>query len=55
MLNCYWWGGLISFRKDDGRYVHTLNTEEGFARKCRELGIDGSPRAAAGSDPQAGV
>jgi len=49
------WGGLISFRKADGRYIHTLNTEEGFARKCRELGIDGSPQAAAGSDPQAGV
>jgi len=34
------WGGLISYRKDDGRYIHTLNTVEGFARKCRQLGID---------------
>ena len=33
------WGGLISYRKDDGRYIHTLNTVEGFARKCRQLGI----------------
>ena len=49
------WGGLISYRKDDGRYIHTLNTSEGFARKCRQLGIDGSPGAGAGSDPLAGV
>lgn len=32
-------GGLISYRKRDGRYIHTLNTREGFARKLRQLGI----------------
>jgi len=32
-------GGLISYRKRDGTYIHTLNTREGFARKLRQLGI----------------
>jgi|GEM_PF-23153 len=32
-------GGLISFRRDDGSHVHTLNTPEGFARKLAQLGI----------------
>jgi len=32
-------GGLISYRKRDGTYIHTLNTHEGFARKLRQLGI----------------
>ena len=32
-------GGLISYRKPDGRYLHTLNTAEGLARKLGELGI----------------
>lgn len=32
-------GGLISYRKADGRYLHTLNTAEGLARKLGELGI----------------
>jgi hypothetical protein len=32
-------GGLISYRKPDGRFVHTLNTAEGFARKLAQLGI----------------
>ena len=32
-------GGLISYRKKDGGYVHTLNTPEGFARKLEQLGI----------------
>lgn len=32
-------GGLISYRKRDGRYLHTLNTAEGFARKLAQLGI----------------
>ncbi len=32
-------GGLISYAKSDGRFVHTLNTEEGLARKLGELGI----------------
>jgi hypothetical protein len=32
-------GGLISYRKPDGSYVHTLNTREGFDRKLQQLGI----------------
>jgi hypothetical protein len=32
-------GGLISYRKPDGRFVHTLNSREGFERKLRQLGI----------------
>ena len=32
-------GGLISYARPDGRFVHTLNTPEGFARKLEDLGI----------------
>lgn len=32
-------GGLISYRRSNGRFVHTLNTTEGFARKLEQLGI----------------
>jgi hypothetical protein len=32
-------GGIISYRKPDGSYLHTLNTDEGFARKLEQLGI----------------
>ena len=32
-------GGLISYRRDDGGHVHTLNTPAGFARKLAQLGI----------------
>ena len=32
-------GGLISYAKPEGTYVHTLNTPEGFARKLKQLGI----------------
>lgn len=32
-------GGLISYRKADGTYLHTLNTSEGLERKLRQLGI----------------
>ena len=32
-------GGLISYRKADGMFLHTLNTHEGFERKLRQLGI----------------
>lgn len=32
-------GGLISYEKASGRFVHTLNTAEGFARKLAQLGI----------------
>ncbi|MFY9610093.1 MAG: hypothetical protein WAU45_15950 [Blastocatellia bacterium] len=33
-------GGLISYRRADGSFVHTLNTQEGFARKLKQLGIE---------------
>jgi hypothetical protein len=34
-------GGLLSFARADGRYVHTLNTESGLARKLIALaGVD---------------
>ena len=32
-------GGLITYVKADGRFVHTLNTETGFIRKTNALGI----------------
>lgn len=32
-------GGLISYKKGGGKYLHTLNTEEGFERKLAQLGI----------------
>ncbi|MGB7923426.1 MAG: hypothetical protein WCF57_09295 [Pyrinomonadaceae bacterium] len=32
-------GGLISYKKPDGSFVHTLNTPEGFRRKLQQLGI----------------
>lgn len=33
-------GGLISYQRADGTYVHTLNTAAGFERKLQSLGID---------------
>ena len=33
-------GGLISYKRRDGTFLHTLNTAEGFARKLADLGID---------------
>jgi hypothetical protein len=36
-------GGLISYERGDGLYVHTLNTAEGFARKLAALGIPPPP------------
>lgn len=30
-------GGLISYRKPDDSFVHTLNTPEGLARKLAEM------------------
>ncbi|MBS1795386.1 MAG: hypothetical protein JSS81_16130 [Acidobacteria bacterium] len=33
-------GGLISYQKPDGRFLHTLNTPEGFARKLAQFGIE---------------
>ncbi len=32
-------GGVISYKRADGTYLHTLNNAEGFSRKLRELGI----------------
>jgi hypothetical protein len=32
-------GGLISYRKADGMFLHTLNTREGLERKLLQLGI----------------
>jgi hypothetical protein len=32
-------GGLISYRKADGTFLHTLNTREGFERKLHQLAI----------------
>jgi hypothetical protein len=32
-------GGLISYRKAHGTFLHTLNTREGFERKLQQLGI----------------
>ncbi len=32
-------GGLISYKRADGTYLHTLNDAAGFSRKLRELGI----------------
>lgn len=32
-------GGLISYAKPDGTFVHTANDRDGFARKLAALGI----------------
>ena len=32
-------GGMISYCKAQGLFLHTLNTREGFERKLRQLGI----------------
>jgi len=34
-------GGLISYKKANGTYLHTLNTSEGYERKVTQLGIKG--------------
>src|SRR5689334_9620925 len=33
-------GGLITYRRDDGSFLHTLNTPAGFRRKLAQLGIE---------------
>ncbi len=33
-------GGLISYHKADGRFIHTLNTSEGFRRKLQQLEVE---------------
>lgn len=32
-------GGLLSYRRSNGSFLHTLNTPQGLARKCGQLGI----------------
>jgi hypothetical protein len=32
-------GGVISYRRLAGTWIHTLNTEEGFRRKLKQLEI----------------
>lgn len=32
-------GGVISYKRTDGTYLHTLNDPDGFARKLDQLGI----------------
>lgn len=32
-------GGVISYNRPDGTWLHTLNTPEGFERKLKQLGI----------------
>lgn len=36
-------GAVLSYRKPDGRYVHTLNTPEGLARKLAQLELAEAP------------
>lgn len=33
-------GGIISYQREDGSLLHTLNTPAGFQRKLRQLGIN---------------
>jgi hypothetical protein len=33
-------GGVISYARADGSYLHTLGTAEGFARKLAALGLE---------------
>jgi hypothetical protein len=34
--------GIISYKRTDGSYLHTLNTMDGFNRKLNDLGIKSS-------------
>jgi hypothetical protein len=34
-------GAVLSYRKPDGHYVHTLNTSDGLARKLVQLELTG--------------
>lgn len=36
-------GAVLSYRKPDGRHVHTLNTPEGLARKLAQLALKQAP------------
>jgi len=37
-------GGIISYRKDDGRFLHTLNDADGLTRKLDQLQIKIQPQ-----------
>ena len=38
-------GGIISYARENGTFVHTLGDDAGFSRKLRALGLEGvSPR-----------
>ncbi len=39
-------GALLSYRRADGSFFHTLNTAAGLSRKLEQLGVDlsGTPR-----------
>ena len=37
IIACLEDGGVISYSRLDGSWLHTLNTEEGFERKLRQL------------------
>ncbi|HMF58003.1 MAG TPA: hypothetical protein VK619_16790 [Pyrinomonadaceae bacterium] len=39
MVAALYKGGLISYKRPDGSFLHTLNTPEGFQRKLQQLGI----------------
>jgi hypothetical protein len=41
-------GGVISYQRADGTYLHTLNTPDGFRRKLTQLGIRPNGQPAAG-------
>jgi hypothetical protein len=40
LLTAFVGGGVISYRKPDGSYVHTLSTSEGLVRRLQRLGIE---------------
>jgi len=37
---CFAGGGLLSYARPDGTWLHTLNTPDGLRRKLTQLGID---------------
>ena len=40
LVVCFLGGGLLSFRKPDGTFVHTLNTPDGLRRRLLRFGIE---------------
>ena len=43
-------GGIISYQRKDGTFLHTLNTRQGFNRKLAQLGISLPPPLASPPD-----